>query len=57
MRISCIHSGSDGNCYTLTDNDGNILLLDCGVPIMDIKRAINFKVSSIIGCIVTHSHL
>ena len=43
--------------YALSDSEGNILLLDCGIPIKEIKIGINFQVSKIIGCLVTHSHL
>ena len=44
MRIKCIGTGSNGNCYSLTDNNGNILLLDAGLPINEIKIGIDFKV-------------
>lgn len=57
MRIKCIGTGSNGNCYSLTDNNGNILLLDAGLPINEIKIGIDFKVSKVVGAVVTHSHL
>jgi phosphoribosyl 1,2-cyclic phosphodiesterase len=58
MYVKCLGSGSkQGNCYALTDNDGKILLLDCGISLKDIKSGIGFKVSNIVGCLITHSHL
>ena len=57
MIAKCIGTGSSGNCYALIDNDGKILLLDCGVSIKEIKAGIDFQVSNIVGCLITHSHL
>ena len=58
MNVKCLGTGStQGNCYTLTDNKGKILLLDCGISVKDIKVGVDFKVSNIVGCLVTHSHL
>lgn len=57
MNVKCLGTGSKGNAYALSDSEGNILLLDCGIPIKDIKIGIDFQVSKIVGCLVTHSHL
>lgn len=51
-----IATGSSGNSYALM-NDNEILLLDLGVSSKVIKKAINFRISNIIGCLVTHKHL
>ena len=56
MKVKCIGSGSSGNCYALIDNEGKILLLDCGLPIKEIKAGIDFRVSDLAGCLVTHGH-
>lgn len=57
MNVKCLGSGSKGNAYALYDSAGHILLLDCGVPIREIKIGIDFQVSKIVGCLCTHSHL
>lgn len=51
-----IATGSSGNSYALM-NDNEILLLDLGVNAKLIKKAIDFRVSNIVGCLVTHKHL
>lgn len=56
MILKTIASGSTGNCYYLKADNGEILLLDAGIPIMDIKKGINFEVSSLVGCLVSHAH-
>lgn len=48
-------SGSKGNLYQLSAGKTS-LLLDPGVPIAQIKKALNFKLSNISGCLLSHSH-
>ncbi len=57
MFVRCIGTGSKGNSYALYDNDRKILLLDLGLPRKDILKAIDYRVSDVVGCLVTHSHL
>ena len=56
MKLSCAGSGSSGNCYSLTDDKDKVLLLDAGVPLPEIKKLVNWKVSDISACFVTHIH-
>ena len=56
MRVKCLATGSSGNCHALINKSGDILLLDCGIPIKDIKIGIDFQVSKIVGCLITHAH-
>lgn len=51
MNITIHHSGSAGNLYQI-DN----LLIEAGVPIKQIKKALNYGLSEIAGCLITHSH-
>lgn len=48
-------SGSSGNCYLLCHND-EVLILDAGIPIKDIKRALNWQLGGIQGVLCTHGH-
>lgn len=57
MELTCLGSGSTGNCYVLKDNSGKMLILDAGIPIMKIKQGCSWKVSDIVGCVATHKHL
>lgn len=56
IDIKVIGSGSSGNCY-LANINGTQLLLECGLPFKTIQKALNFKLSSIEGCLVTHEHI
>lgn len=55
MRLRVIGTGSKGNCYLL-ESENEILIIECGVHIKEIKKALNFDFSKVIGCVVTHSH-
>lgn len=55
MKLKVIGTGSKGNAYLL-ENEQEALLIECGVGIQEIKKAVNFNISKISGCIVTHEH-
>ncbi len=55
MNLKIISSSSKGNCYIL-ENEKEALLLECGVKFSEIKKAINFNISKIVGCVITHEH-
>jgi len=49
------HSGSSGNLCQLKGDSGNILI-DPGVTIKKIKKALNFQLSSISAALAGHEH-
>lgn len=53
--IKCLGSGSKGNGWVL-DFDGEILILDCGIPVKDALIGICFEIERVAGCAVTHFH-
>lgn len=55
MNIKPIASSSKGNAYLVGDGKTNILL-DCGVGIDEIRRAVGVDLGSPKGCLVTHCH-
>lgn len=50
-----ITTGSSGNSYALM-NDNEILLLDLGVSEKVIKKAVDFRISDVVGAVVSHGH-
>lgn len=48
-------SSSKGNLYTLDDGTTRIII-DPGLPIARIKKALNFKLSGIAGALCSHFH-
>ncbi len=56
IKIQVIGSSSSGNCYRISDGH-TPLLLEAGIPLARVKKAINFELSAICGCLVTHCHL
>jgi phosphoribosyl 1,2-cyclic phosphodiesterase len=55
ISILSLCSGSGGNCYRASDG-ATSLLIECGIPIKKIKQGLNFKLSEVAGCLVSHSH-
>lgn len=53
--IKVVATGSKGNFYILKGGE-EILLLECGIPIKEIKKALNFDLSKVVGCLLSHSH-
>lgn len=55
MRLKVIGSSSRGNGYVL-DNGKEALVIEAGVPYVDVLREINYMNTHVVGCIVTHEH-
>lgn len=55
MILKVIGTGSQGNAYILK-NENEALLIECGVNIKEIKKALDFDLSKVVGCILTHEH-
>lgn len=55
MKLICIGSSSKGNAYAL-EAENEILLLEAGCSISEVKKVINWQIGKVIGCIVTHQH-
>lgn len=57
MYLKCLGSSSAGNCYLLTSNSGETLILDCGIPIKEIKKGLDWNIKDVVGVLCTHKHL
>lgn len=55
MKIKVLGSGSKGNCYLLT-NKKETLVIEAGLPFSEVKKFMNFNISSIVACISSHQH-
>ncbi len=55
MNIQTFHSSSTGNLYRISDLNTR-LLIDPGVPLSQIKRDLDFRLSEIAACLLTHAH-
>lgn len=57
MKLTCLGSSSAGNCYLLQADSGETLILDCGIPIKEIKKGLNWNIKGVVGVLCTHKHL
>jgi phosphoribosyl 1,2-cyclic phosphodiesterase len=56
MLLKVLGSSSSGNSYLLKSSSGEVLMLEAGIKISEIKKALDFDISKIAGCILSHSH-
>ncbi|HEX2866524.1 MAG TPA: MBL fold metallo-hydrolase [Ignavibacteriales bacterium] len=55
IDVKVLGSSSSGNCYILTA-EKEVLLLECGIHAKKIMHGLNFNVSNVAGCLITHEH-
>lgn len=55
MKIKVLASGSSGNCYLLQDKE-ETLILECGIRYKQILEGLDYDLSNVVGCLVTHEH-
>jgi phosphoribosyl 1,2-cyclic phosphodiesterase len=56
MKFTPLASSSRGNCYLVESDGAASLLLECGIPIKRIRERLNFGLSSLAACFVSHGH-
>ena len=56
LKLKCCGTGSKGNSYALMSQN-ETLILDCGIPIKEIKKGLNWNIRGIKGVIISHTHL
>ena len=55
MTLFTVGSNSSGNCYLLM-TDNQTLILDAGMPIKKINKAIKYDLEPVQGAVITHGH-
>lgn len=55
MKLKILGSGSSGNCYLL-QSEKETLILECGLPYKTILKELNFKLDTVVGCLISHEH-
>lgn len=55
MKLKVLGSGSSGNCYIL-ENNTETLIIEAGVSFKEVKIALDFNISKIVGVIISHIH-
>lgn len=55
MKLKVLASGSRANSYLLHSGK-EVLIIEAGLSLKTIKKSLNFDLSGIAGCLVSHSH-
>ena len=56
MKFESFYSSSKGNLYRVTADNGQQLLIECGVTWKRLSQAIEYDLSHIEGCLLSHEH-
>lgn len=60
MKYYLLASGSSGNCTALVNDNDEILLIDCGISLNDIKNKlneVNLSFDNVKKILITHTHV
>lgn len=55
MELIVLGSNSQGNCYLLVGRD-EVLIIEAGIKFAEVKKALNYDISKIVGCLISHEH-
>jgi phosphoribosyl 1,2-cyclic phosphodiesterase len=56
MKLKVIGSGSSGNGYILKDSTEHSLVIEAGMPFIEYKKFVDFKINNIWACVISHAH-
>lgn len=55
MQLTVLGSSSIGNGYVL-QNEDDALIIEAGVGLGQVKKALDFNIKKVSGCLISHSH-
>lgn len=55
MVVQCLGSSSKGNCYVFKAA-GEVLIVEAGLPLAEVKKSLTWQINGIVGCVVSHQH-
>ncbi len=55
MKLKILGSSSKGNCYIL-ESSNEALIIEAGIRMSKIKKALKFDLNKVVGAIISHEH-
>ena len=55
MLLKILGSSSIGNCYVL-ETEKEALIIECGVSSKEVKKCLDFDISKVCACVISHVH-
>lgn len=56
MKLHILGSSSKGNGYIMQSSTGASLIIECGLPLVEIKKSLNWRLSGVTAALVSHHH-
>ena len=57
ITFTSLASSSKGNAYVIKAPGIAPLLIEAGIPIKSIREKLNFGLTGLAGCLISHEHL
>ncbi len=57
MKFIQYSSGSSGNFYEVMANNGERLLIECGIAWPKMLKFLDYNLKGVRGCLISHEHL
>lgn len=57
MKLTVVGTGSKGNCYILSSDSGESLIVEAGAKFLDVKKNLDFNLRGVVGCVLSHCHI
>lgn len=55
MELTVVGSSSKGNGYVI-QNDEEAIIIEAGIGLSEIKKALDFNIRKVKGCLISHTH-
>lgn len=56
MKLHILGSSSKGNGYIMESSTGVSLIIECGMPLIEVKKALKWQLSGVTAALVSHHH-
>lgn len=56
MKLHILGSSSKGNGYIMQSSTGASLIIECGLPLIEIKKSLAWRLSGVTAALVSHHH-
>nr|DAL02837.1 MAG TPA: RNaseZ [Caudoviricetes sp.] len=56
MKLHVLGSSSNGNGYIMQSSTGESLIIECGLPLIEVKKSLAWRLSGVAAAVVSHHH-
>ena len=57
MKFHVLGTGSKGNGYLLISEKSEVLIIEAGLKLLDVKKSLSYNLTGVVGCVLSHLHM